>query len=308
MEYQCTLCNYIARDNFCLTRHCKSYKHKLKAQEKQIETLEKMKNKQGTSYICDFCNVKYATNSNLQKHKKSCGEKKTLVSSFNTQIKELQMEITLKHAEMEIKTYKEKCQLLSDENKNLKTLSSCNATKANNSISSLNFVKKHYPDAPILKPIKDPQMFLNNLSKKELIENLLSKGCDNVVKYIGDIILKEYKTEDPAQQTLWNTDIDRLNYLVRSLMSQEQPRWKVDKKGIVTTQNIVTPITEYLEEVINEYIQSVDLRSRDIENLNSKSNKLTEILGLINKNNFNSDLLKYLGTHLHVDKEVVLIG
>ena len=83
---------------------------------------------------------------------------------------------------------------------------------------------------------------------------------------ISDFI-KNYKKKNAKDQSLWNSDTTRLTYFVRDPDTKENV-WKVDKKGIRTTELIITPFLEYIVEKLEIYIDGT-MPVQFVSNVNS---------------------------------------
>jgi hypothetical protein len=62
-----------------------------------------------------------------------------------------------------------------------------------------------------------------------------------LIPYLGDIIIKYYKKENPKDQSIWNSDTTRLNYLIRELIDTELT-WTCDKAGLKVNEFIIIPL------------------------------------------------------------------
>jgi len=87
-------------------------------------------------------------------------------------------------------------------------------------------------------------------------------------KLFGDFILKHYKKKDLAEQSIYNTDFARLNFIIK-ILADNEPLWKKDLKGINTQKIIIIPMLTYTEELINNYIKKYSKRNF-VENVNMK--------------------------------------
>jgi len=76
-----------------------------------------------------------------------------------------------------------------------------------------------------------------------------SKGFIN---YITNIVVKAYKTDDPAEQTFWASDVSRLIYIVRSTINQKD-EWVYDKKGVIIKESIIDPLLDEVYNIIVKY-------------------------------------------------------
>ena len=72
--------------------------------------------------------------------------------------------------------------------------------------------------------------------------------------YFGDFLVKIYKTSDPSQQSLWSSDVARLNYIVKTVIStNNSSKWTTDKNGIYVKETIVIPLLNYINDKIDIY-------------------------------------------------------
>jgi hypothetical protein len=71
-------------------------------------------------------------------------------------------------------------------------------------------------------------------------------------RYLGKLLLKNYKKSDPKQQSLWNSDTGRLSYVVRTLAG-DKPTWIADKKAIQLKDNI-NPLLFHLDKEVCTFL------------------------------------------------------
>ena len=187
-------------------------------------------------YICNNCNYETTDKSNFNHHNKS---KKHLfnIQKIN-QIKEND-ELTLKDKEIEqlkqkiIDMEKEKELLIKDKEieklemkaQIYKELSekAKNVNQGiiiNNNTNNLNYVNKHFKNAPPLRKITNYK--INGIDLDD--ETQIDKLTDNIIyshnnkclhKLIGDHIVKIYKKEDLQLQSFHTSDVSRRKYVVK---------------------------------------------------------------------------------------------
>ena len=78
VSYKCYLCNYDTINKSDYSKHCLTSKHikNEDIEKRKNETIDKInqvkKIKDGLKLSCKYCNNKYSTNSNLNRHLRSC--------------------------------------------------------------------------------------------------------------------------------------------------------------------------------------------------------------------------------------------
>ena len=78
-------------------------------------------------------------------------------------------------------------------------------------------------------------------------------------KTLGDSLVAIYKTPDPKNQAVWNTDSSRLNYLIKHAIGRKKAGWMMDKKGVLVVTNIIAPVLDYLREKMNSYTPNMEV-------------------------------------------------
>ena len=148
-------------------------------------------------YICIGCKKTYKYHYNLENHYKNtaCGQKKV---SKNT------LEIIRKSGNVKI--------VIDDEN-----IAQQYPTDEINwqTISAYRFIELKYFDAPVLKP------FNFNNDDDQLMDIML-KQCNEIGlhKYLGNIIIDIYKTDDLQKRSLWCTDVSRKSFIIKASYSK----------------------------------------------------------------------------------------
>lgn len=96
-------------------------------------------------------------------------------------------------------------------------------------------------------------MTIITISKIELKEDVVYFTKRKLLyKYLGDIVIKYIKKENPAEQSSWSVDTSRMNYLIKDTT------WIKDNKGIKMCDKTIKPLLNYILEVGREYICSED--------------------------------------------------
>lgn len=167
------------------------------------------------------------------------------------------------------------------------------------SMNTMSYLLLNYNEAPQLMSLPDYSIISKNADT--LIDNLIHyhiKGKFD--KYIGDFLVQHYKKDDPKLQSIWSSDIERLNYFVRELFNTQSKEhdnknpellqkstktlnWLIDKKGIKVRKNIIDPLLDYIHDIGVKYLFE---KNKGIENLDVKeATKLISKMQLIGEIN-----------------------
>jgi hypothetical protein len=317
MEYNCNHCNYASYDKFNFNRHLNSKKHTknvhLSTKDSNLdskrfhEELTKVE-----KYVCKYCDIEYSSSSNLTKHSVKCTAKNKLLSNYITTIKDLESKLRENNLIIENKehviNYKDEIiSILKSEVAHLKSVVNNSGSIVKTSVSTMAYVIKNFKDAPVLEMINDYSKLHNEQDNISFIEELIHQYDHQKLDiYIGNFIIKSYKKEDPTKQSIWNSDTNRLTYLIRELLNNKVD-WKVDKKGIKTKQFIIEPILEYIDEQLRNYIQNFTIEyetvsAKDAEKKMMKIKSVTEIIKQIEDKVLCEQILKYIAPYFYLNK------
>ena len=275
----------------------------------------------------------------MSRHKKACNLKQTMIDQYEKQLIELKDTLTqkdsvfakaideiiykddliakeiahrddiIKSKDEIIKSKDETILTLTHENKNLKTILNGAGTLVDKSISTLNYITKNYTEAPALEMITDVPSLHRDLSEEHIVETIIQKYRNSkLIAFIGDLLIKQYKKADPAKQSIWNSDTDRLTYVIRTLLSNKSYYWKIDKKGIDTANCMIKPILDHIKERLDNYLDTCEKckRTDDTEKIMSTMNSLHDahaVIQSIKDGSLSDSILRYMAPHLFVTKE-----
>jgi len=338
MSYNCDICNYTTNDSGNFSRHKKTKKHieimvkKDISKNKNTEISLKLANlntelankanfddSENQDLICPFCKIYIKHKSSLSRHKKKCMNDENKES-----LKELKLKLEFSEKEKELyqKLEKEKSEMLKEKSEllnNFMVNSNILLNKANDntkvtaeamksvSISALKYANDKFKDAPALLPLEN--FSLNNLSfdnendKKQLIEilvyNAKQKSLD---KLLGDHIVKEYKKDDPKEQSFHTTDCSRLNYIVRDLIKNALS-WSIDKSGIKICSSIVKPLIEKCINLLLEH-QKYLIDNMEAGSFRNKETVQTiiSVLMSIDRGGLEDEINKYIAPFFNLNK------
>ncbi len=201
------------------------------------------------------------------------------------------------------------------------------------SMNTMSYLLLNYNNAPVLTHLPDYSIVSKNVDT--FVNDLIFYHKKNKLdKHIGDFIVQQYKKSNPELQSLWSSDVDRLNYFIRELINDKnkgetkaitivgkskniknvknnndmQLQWAVDKKGLKVTEYIIDPLLNYIHEINSNYLR------RKNEEINERFNiqndmKLLEDLQVvatinceIKNKSLSKSINKYIAPHFYLEK------
>jgi len=257
-----------------------------------VVEIQKKKNptKSKMDFNCQFCKRSFSTASNLTKHENKCAGRVL-------EIQKLQLEI--KYRDKELEKNGKMLESAHDKINELEKVLRTTKTAPIYNISIRKLIQNSYPDAPHLDQL-DHYSIIHEDDKIDLTQDLLYFYKKNILdKYLGDIIIKYYKKENPEEQSLWSTDSARLNYIVKELIASKRSQWSEDLKGIKIKKYIVEPLLNYIKEYINDQIdilheQIAEAKRDQCINITVKQVTLGEIREKILNGTLKDEVIKYI--------------
>jgi len=289
-DYNCTSCNYRTNDRSNYAKHLKSNKHQksmIEAESTFYKHLTTSQNTKVLTYDCQFCNAKYTRQSALTKHNQVCGLQKMKTQQLEN---EKQVEIEKLKTELELKN--KEINKLENFIKTLKTNPTYN-------VSIKKLVQTSYSNAPPLAQLENYEV-IHDKEFVDFVDEIISYNDQKILhKYIGDIIIKYYKKDNPEDQSLWNTDVSRLNYIIKEAMANNKSKWVDDINANRLKESIIQPLLQYIkshiikeQKIIHKEIKKATA-DRCIE-LTQKINSLAIIQYEINNGTLENDIVKYI--------------
>ena len=336
-KYECKICNYITKEKSNLNRHNKSIKHvrninistnlitspqfsshtppihlpytsfestnfiekpinstekPINSTEKPIKSIEK----------CSYCSREFTRYDNLGRHLKSCLKKKQLYGENSDKLQELLNKIKLLETNNE--HYMRETEHYKAETNHYKQMLREAGGLVKKSVSSLTYAMDNYNTAPALKTIAVKEIGCFDNTEKCIVEDILSAYKHKTVgKYLGDIIIKIYKKDNPKSQSIWNTDDSRLTYLIKELVYNDSSNWIIDKKGIKTNTYLIEPLLAHVKTLLISYqtnfsIPDLKNNSIEMEFILDNSKRIIELINDIDDGLIGKDILKHISSHL----------
>ncbi len=124
-------------------------------------------------------------------------------------------------------------------------------------------------------------------------------------KYLGDMLVKEYKMKKADQQSIWTTDASRLCFIVKQIIEGTgDDMWMNDRSGITITKLIITPLLKKVCEMLVEYIKKFQKQIREDTYDISKEEEIlkkmcdsNEIILAVSQNELQKEILKYISPY-----------
>ena len=316
--YKCIICNYTTKDTSNLKRHNKTKKHLNNLYIKNnnnfnapqctvnapqctidLQQTDKKQNKlSNNKFICNYCNATFTRSNSLSRHKNICNIKHNEEHKLKAQLQEQNskheiemLNCKYRHFEKEAKYYK---QLLMEAGGLVKK-----------SVSALTYSITNYNDAPSIKTIDTTNINEFNDSDVAIAKDIIS-ACKHKTlnKYLGNIIVKEYKKNKPKNQSIWNTDDTRLTYIIKELIQNNSSNWIIDKKGIKASIYLIDPLLKHVKNLIISYQKNMGFGETAFEiEIQLENNKIIKDLIInIDDGITTKEILKYISSHLRFNE------
>lgn len=277
-KFMCDICQICLTTKQNYNNHFKTKKH--------IRMCE-------DNFVCQFCLKRYVTKYNLDRHIKSHKETyEALADPENDNIvdhknkhtpkyeRDLELlkenyelreenqkykhQIELQQEKHEKELFKQKADILEKDKEFNQGLVKATINTTDKAVSGLAYVRKNYPDAPALRKLDNYEKLNDNNDMIELLLFYTKKG--RISAYLGDLLIKFYKKEEPHQQSIWATDTSRLTFIVKELLKNKS-NWKYDKKGLKVRDIIIDPLLEHIKKLLKEYINNINDQINGSSNL-----------------------------------------
>jgi len=306
------------------TRIFKTQKNKKELDVKISDTESTLK--------CKYCDMTFAHRTSLYKHEKfRCSYNVSKeINSENEKLKQ-QLEQMTNNYIAQLQKENEQLHKIIETSQETHKVST---TTLDKSVDALTYLTQNRKKAPVLQQLTQEKAKEMLLYEKRLYDYLLYHNDEGTLDhYIGDIILKYIKKDDPDYQSVWSTDLARLTYLVRNLVEDEQV-WQRDAKAVMFTKCVIMPIINYLKTYLCNCLANKDDSDDDSESDNDSDNdtdnktddtakdtdsdktrsgekrdnsmyRTRDIIGTmqtIRSKKFKNDLLTYIGSHVPLQK------
>lgn len=306
--HECKPCKYKTQKLSDIKRHEATNKHLENV--KHIGALENALKNATKKISCKFCGNEFRHMSSKSTHELHRCKKRPI----KNKIKE---ESTDEESASEDSEKDKIIDELRQQNKYLMELAISNSRTANKSVSATAYVVRHFDKAPPMKKLsnRDAVKLLeynvpeNHTSGEMIVYSYESK---TLTKYLGNIIVDEYKTKKPEDQSVWNSDSVRLSFIVRQALKSGGNEWVADKSGIKLMELIISPMLKSVDAIMKKYIKEKGVLIENIDDelddakILGHMTSASNIISLINKNELHDDILKYISPHFYLDESKMM--
>jgi hypothetical protein len=348
-HYKCEPCNYSTYRLPDMDRHSKTKKHlrnlcnlpekvigvmyndthnDTKISHKDSKNIITRKKPKEKKFKCDKCNRRFTERCNLYRHQKHyCTITVHLSSNTNESMDDKNIKITGKKKmgtdkDKEIEELKEQNKKLLDlatKNANICEFNAeanvINAKSTKKSMNMMSHAMKNWANAPPMKLLEGKEAMklitYENKSKLSIEEVIIHQfNADTLDRFLGNVLIKEFKKEDQLDQSLWTTDSSRLCFIIKQIVGDTgSDRWVSDKSGIEITKLLISPLVKKVSEMMSDYVNKFIKEMKENVDCNEKKAKIamermydaeTVIRGIV-KNDLRKEILKYIAPYFNVD-------
>jgi hypothetical protein len=166
------------------------------------------------------------------------------------------------------------------------------------SMNALNFVRANFQNAPPIHYYSraDKLFIMDKYEKGQVIIYYFKRK--ELVPYIGEQLLKEYKKENPYEQSVWSSDVVRKNMIVNEKINNKT-KWTKDKAGIHVASYLIDPIIKIIKESVEPFSTFTEENLDDAERYNL-SNK---IIKQIENGTLRNEIIAYISPRIYLNKE-----
>lgn len=328
MSYVCDLCDYSTTRKYNYDVHMKSKKHL----DKNINiSLSSKKTKNTESFVCNLCNREYNYNRSYLRHIKDC--EKTMLSNINNEYTKLKgindnLVLEINHLTESKNSQIKKLNSEINDLRNLieyfKGILGTTTETLDKSVTAYKLAVLRFPNPVLLGPPINYELLIHNEEYPKLKNHKRSKDNDKLVdtltyeyskkrlpKYIGDFIVRCYKKEgdDIKNQSMWNSDTSRLNYIIATEINKEN-MWDIDKKGTKVKNLVIIPTFNKIKPILKEFVDTES--SKNINNMKNWTEKrlildkikyASEIIKEIDEDTLSNAILKYIAPYFYLNKD-----
>jgi len=276
---------------------------------------------------CEYCGNDFTCYQNLWRHKKhyckrnkDCKPKKVNKSKkikSNNQEKISSNDENMKFIINELKEQREE---MREQNKKLLELASKNADvsmvtakSTNKSMNMMSHAMKYWANAPPMRQLEGKEALklitFENKSKHSIEDVILHQfNSGTLYRFLGNVLIKEFKKEDEVDQSLWTTDSSRLCFIIKQIVGDDgNDKWIADKSGIEITKLLIAPLTDKVSEMMTEFSRKCAkevTESKDnekskmfMENMNNAGELIRDFV----KNDIRKKILQYIAPYFNLD-------
>jgi hypothetical protein len=342
MKYNCDCCNYETDRKSSFNKHILTQKHIdnsniavnnatiINLCKPNVSTTKVISDKDEKSCVnvdvnkeisnnnlksCNNCDKFFSCRQSLYRHRKTCKKNDgTTIAELKAKIKLLEQEAIIREKDVELKLLQQETKYLREQVKDkdsFKFIAESTAKNTDSSLSALNYIIKHYNNAPPIHTFSNYNLFFLGNEKFTIPQIMMHYHKKKELhSFIGDKLLLDYKKEDnPGLQSFWNTDATRQSFALRE-KGKNGAVWSKDKEGLRTSHHAVKPALKYIKGELEQYKTGlskemededlpVDKQIETINNLKSAS----EIIMSIESDELRKNIVKYMSPSMYLVRD-----
>ena len=293
--FECKMCCYSSERSTDLDRHKKTKKHI--ANEQKFTT-----NDTDRKSVCESCGESFLFFQDLLKHQKNTCP---VVDKLDNTYKKLRQKI--KRRDLQIKDLETRVDILLGLVGKSSDVAMQNSKNVEKSMRGMTKALKYLRDAPRMKLLEGKQAiklltYDNKKTPNDAVEIFITRHKNKGLKeYLANIIINEYKKDDPQSQSLWGVDTTRFHFIVK------QKEWTSDKGGTKLTELIINPFLAHVEKMIREYMKdkTTNCDPLILDDFSKKIILCMEILADITKRKMHKHILHHIISHFELTSEII---
>ncbi len=337
--YICNYCDYKSTKKQNTIRHIPVCRH-INVSAELINREPKVVEIGTNTYICQYCGRDYSRLSGLLRHEKACKTIGASVSDVKAKYKLKYMKCKVETTEqligitdknstkiMEVndKVIEAKDQVIEAKDKLIESMAQArdsvirekdtlidfykkmifeSGSALTTSVSSLKYITMTYPNAPILECLEDYHIILEDRTWKQFADEMIySFNKRALPRFLGNILVKYYKKDDPSKQSFWNSDSARRTYLTSVIVSNTV-LWDIDKKGTQIKNTIIRPMLEFITLIIVEEIENSKTNNTMPNHIILANIERSKTLNIIKQKidikGLDDEILRYITPFFHI--------
>jgi hypothetical protein len=186
-----------------------------------------------------------------------------------------------------------------------------------NTINVQHYINENYTNVKpimILKPSKITKMLNDDIKDKKSIKDRTIE--DYLIYYeskyalhvhLSDIIVKEYRKDNPHDQQIWSTNVKTLTFIIRKILN-DSGVWSKDAHGVDVTSKIIKPFLNEIQNILIKYVKNTNyiLDTEEIDKQYNNVGLANRIITNINNKKLHKQILKTIAEkfQLRFDKEI----
>jgi hypothetical protein len=239
---------------------------------------------------------------------------------MKNELQQSRSELEKSHIEKEVEKYRAEKEIYKTENEYHKKLTTNAGNVIGKTMGALKYIVTNYNQAPQIKQLdeKSARLLLSYKTEdgkivgpivgKTPLQYMLDLYENNkLTQHLCNIIVSQYKKMNPRDQSIWNTDPNRLSFVIKSTSKTDKTAWENDKKGIKVNEYIIKPLLSQIVQLISEYdkmsFEIIDEMTKSQREKYADNSKFTtDLRHSINTGSLNKELLRFVTPYFYLSR------